>query len=68
MEQVEQQREDLRHNVHTYVVAGTITVSCSAAVLVAGIVKLVLHRSEPATDTAWSIVPTSNGAMVFGRF
>lgn len=68
LEQAEQQREDLRHDVHTYVVAGTVTVSCSAAVLIAGIVRLALHRSEPATDTAWSIVPMSNGAMVFGRF
>jgi hypothetical protein len=64
----QQQRNQLRDSAHTRVVAGTITASVGAVAIIAGLVRLALHRDETSSAAAWEITPTRDGMMVWSRF
>jgi tetratricopeptide (TPR) repeat protein len=68
LEQDQQRRNQLRSGVHTNVVAGTITASAGAALVIAGVIRLALHRDERARRATWAVTATSGGVMVLGSF
>ena len=65
--QSQEQREQLGRDAHGRRVAGAITVSAGAALVIAGLVKLVLHDDAP-DRTAWNITATNHEVRVLGRF
>jgi hypothetical protein len=62
------QREQLGRDAHAGRVAGAITTSGGAALVIAGIVKLALHDDNPASMPTWNITAMHHGVMVLGRF
>lgn len=62
-------RNQLRDKASTRRVIGGITGTAGVGLLIAGTVKLVLRPSVTDDKQAsWSVAPTTNGVVVFGRF
>lgn len=58
----------LRDKASTRSLVGTVIGIGGAGLLVTGVVKLIIHPSAAASETAFNVGVTGNGIVVFGRF